>query len=158
MWWFAFAAFVLYLAVQSRGFRHFLGYCLLLALIGLGPLKLQSLDEEQKAKVALTRIAHERLTFADMDMGLDGPDVWLRGRVQNGDPTHTLTRFQLRLRVFDCQRGAGCTSVGEERTAVGLSVPPLQQREFRQSVHFAGLGASRPGRVWDFSVASVSGE
>lgn len=172
--WLVIAAAVLWLAVAAArlekisdlkrslaGLRRFLAIVTAVLILGgvawLGWLRAEDRKRLRDEETARQQITRQQIEFRNLRMGVGGPSVQLNGRIRNNNPTYTLTRVDMRLRVLECDASYRCDTLGDQTESISVSVPPQETREISHDVFFSGLGAARLRRSWRYDVLSVTG-
>ena len=109
----------------------------------------------QRDAAERTRIPAGQVELSDMRM-LVQPDVLneLTGLVKNHSKTYTLTSFNLRITLQDCEAGR-CETVGQEEQTISPLVPPGGTGQLSTTVYFAHLGQPRGIRRLSYTVTGT---
>lgn len=110
--------------------------------------------EEQQSK---TKIPISQLTLRDITLKSTGYGGYeLTGRVTNNSNVYRLNGIQFKITMRDCTsegREQSCIIIRETSEHAYLGVPPMQARDFRESVYFSGDRMKPRHRlVWDYEV------
>lgn len=173
-WILAALFFVLALAVPSLRVVGIVGLTILALLLGWAMLQRMQ-DQERNAgpagpergspvTPARTRVAipTEEVLLRDLALTGSGAPFELSGRVVNGADDAAIKSVTLQVTRRDCYEGAldpsGCVVVWRGQQWISVTIPPGEERAFRQDVWAPPLPRAR-GTVRDeFQLLSVAGE
>jgi len=89
--------------------------------------------------------------------GVDGYEFV--GRIRNKSKKNTLRSLEINLIILDCVAISGernCTIIGERKESIYLTVPPGQERGFKEAIYIYGDLLDPKGEVvWEVKVLSV---
>lgn len=116
-------------------------------------------DNKREEGLSKKRISGKEVVLADFLLGRDRWGWEISGRIKNNSQKHTLTSFDIKMRIRDCIAPGDCEIVGEAMVDLVESVvPPGQSRSFRRSV----FGFPKPDTIrgkydWSFSIIEITG-
>ena len=111
----------------------------------------------------LSTVPLDAVAIEELQMTGGGAPFELRGRVVNRSADMQLKSVTIRLTRRDCYEGAldptGCVVLWQDRHWMPLVVPPLQSREFANSIWMRGSAPRPRGEIQDsFELVAAMGE
>lgn len=150
------AIVVLVLLVASSGFRKFALGIVGVAVVGGGIYYLHHEHEEDLIK---SRIPIKQVVISDGRIGLQyGTTYHFTGRITNTSTKYTLTQMDLSVSAKDCTGGNNptCVVIGNAQETVFKDIPPLQARDFDESLYFHGDRVAPKGVLqWTYDITQT---
>ncbi|HEX2494665.1 MAG TPA: hypothetical protein VHK24_12910 [Steroidobacter sp.] len=111
----------------------------------------------------LTAVPLTAVGMEAMQLSGGGAPFELRGRIVNRAPDLQLKSVTIRITRRDCYEGAldpsGCVVLWQDRHWMPLVVPPLQARDFADSIWMRGSAPRPRGQIQDsFELVAAMGE
>jgi hypothetical protein len=152
---------VVYLAIQSQGFRKALRVCLavlfILAVGVVGWLYYLKIEGDKQEELSRRLIRPGEIIFTDTLLGQSSGSWRVKGNVTNRS-SHELSGFTIKIEVQDCPVSSDrCTTIGEKEVSTYLSVPPNQMRAFEEFISLRDMPESKKWG-WTYTVQEVRGK
>jgi hypothetical protein len=152
---------VVYLAIQSQGFRKALRVCLaVLFILGVGVAGLLyylQIERDKQQELSRRLIRLDEIVFTDTVLGQTYGSWRVKGNVTNRS-SHELSGFTIKIEVQDCPVSSDrCTTIGEQEVSTYLSVPPNQMRAFESHVSLYNMPQPKKW-AWSYTVQELRGK
>ncbi len=84
------------------------------------------------------------------------------GRIQNNSGQNTIRSLKVQIKLLDCPHRLSkknCILIGERIESIYLTIPPGQERRFKEPIYIYGDLLNLKGDlVWEFDVLSINSD
>jgi hypothetical protein len=143
--------------VISPKFRiYFIAIIILSGIAGYALCENSQMEE----RISNQRIGISELEFQDVNLQSSGFSGYeFVGRIKNNSKKHTLYSVEINVIFYDCVKKSGdrnCIIIGERKESIYLTIPPKQERDFKEPIYLYGDVLNPEGDlVWHYKVLST---
>ena len=114
-------------------------------------------------RISNQRIGISELEFQDVNLQSSGFNEYeFVGRIKNNSKKHTLYSVEINVIFYDCVKKSGdrkCIIIGERKESIYLTIPPTQERDFKEPIYLYGEVLNTEGDlVWHYKLLSTKSD
>jgi hypothetical protein len=135
-------------------------YIIAILLFGIPSFALSE-NAMHRARITNQRIPKSDIEFVGVNLkGSDSIGYEFVGRIKNKSEKFTLYSVEINLFILDCVKRSGdkhCTVIGERNESIYLTIPPMQEKAFREPIYIYGDLLNPKGElIWHYDVVSTN--